>query len=464
VNTAPTRVLRIENTVLAELEAELPLAAPGGVETAALAFGRVVESHGRRVFVVDGILKVPAGAYETREVARLRPGDGQILALASRLRGRGTFAVLAHTHPQGPNRHSSADDDYELKIATVLAGAAAGASLVSLLRHPGGWTSREVAAGGFHSIATGWVVGRPLRRLSLGREAEGDPLRDEVWARQALALGPHSPVDLRALRVGLVGAGGLGQILGNGLVRHGVGSSIVVDFDTIDATNISRLPLALASDIGALKVDVLGRLRDVHEAVEIATLAARVEEPEAQRALETCDVIVAATDNHTSRYVSWEIARRARAMFMSTGTDPRLGPEGVVARVSAYVADLLPTDGCPACNAVINPNQMRQEALPAETLENERRDGYIAGVERPAVLSWNEIAAGEAMARLLELVVGFGPAFRRGQVRRFELLAPPDTRYSAHAVQTSASGCSCALKPAPELRELMTSPLTAVTL
>lgn len=450
------RVLRMESAILARLEKALPLDAPGGVETAVMAFGRVAEDRGRRVFVVDGVAEVPAGAYETQEVARLRPDDRQLLALSARLRGRGTFALLAHTHPLGPSRHSYADDDYEQKIAKVFEGAANGASLVSLLRHPNGWTVREVTGGRFVPIDVAWVIGRPLRRLD-GSESEHEVStgEDDIWGRQTLALGPRAPVDLRLLRVGLVGSGGLGLPLGDGLIRHGAGSVVNIDFDTVSKSNISRLPPALESDVGALKIEVVERLRGVHSAVDLVTIAGRVEEDAAQRALETCDVVIAATDNHTSRLVAWRAARRARSLFLSTGTDPRLGPVGIVHRVSAYVADLLPTDGCPGCNAFLDAEQMRRESLPRETRENEVRDGYIPGVKRPAVLSWNLIAVGETLSRFLELVVGFGPAPERGQVRRFELLAAADSRYSTHAVRSSTPGCACSFDTTPELRDRM---------
>ena len=458
------RVLRLESDLLARLEKALPLEAPGGVETAALAFGRVAEAHGRRVFVVDGVAEVPTGAYETQEVARLRPNDRQLLALSSRLRGRGTFALLAHTHPLGPDRHSYADDDYEQKVATIFAGAANGAGLVSLLRHPTGWTAREVVDGRFEPIDVVWVVGRPLRRLEVAA-SEPDPshaANRDIWARQTLALGPRAPVDLRHLRVGLVGAGGLGLPLADGLIRHGAGSVVNVDFDTVSRSNLSRLPPALESDVGVLKVEVVERLRGVHRSVELVTVARRVEDDEAQRALETCDVLIAATDNHTSRLVAWKVARRARSLFLSAGTDPRLGPKGIVHRVSAYVADLLPTDGCPGCNAFLDAEQMRRESLPRETLENEVRDGYIPGVEQPAMLSWNLIAVGETLSRFLELVVGFGPAPERGQVRRFELLAAPDARYFAHAVRPSAPGCACSFDVGTDLRDVMVKPGSAM--
>lgn len=163
-------------------------------------------------------------------------------------------------------------------------------------------------------------------------------------------------------------------------------------------------------------------------------------------------MIVLSTDSHTSRLIGWQIAERSLALALLVGTDPQVGQSSAVERVSAYVADLTPGEGCPICQGVLDPEHLRREALPQEALEGERRDGYIPTVARPAVLPWNLAAAAELLSRLLELLVGLPPAPERGVVRRLELLGVPDVRCRTTAVRAKQSGCTCGLQPKSEFR------------
>lgn len=63
----------------------------------------------------------------------------------------------------------------------------------------------------------------------------------------------------------VLGVGGVGGYVVESLVRSGIGKVIIVDFDTIDITNINRQIIALDSTIGMKKVDVLeNRIKDIN--------------------------------------------------------------------------------------------------------------------------------------------------------------------------------------------------------
>mgnify|MGYP002527307703 CR=1 FL=1 len=63
----------------------------------------------------------------------------------------------------------------------------------------------------------------------------------------------------------VLGVGGVGGYVVEGLARSGVGKLIIVDFDTVDESNINRQIIALGSTIGRLKVDVLEeRIKDIN--------------------------------------------------------------------------------------------------------------------------------------------------------------------------------------------------------
>ena len=75
---------------------------------------------------------------------------------------------------------------------------------------------------------------------------------------------------LNDLSVLILGVGGVGGYDAESLARSGVGNLILVDFDTIDESNINRQIIALDSTIGLKKVDVLeNRLKEINSDINI---------------------------------------------------------------------------------------------------------------------------------------------------------------------------------------------------
>ena len=75
---------------------------------------------------------------------------------------------------------------------------------------------------------------------------------------------------LNDLSVLILGVGGVGGYVAESLARSGVGNLILVDFDTIDESNINRQIIALDSTIGLKKVDVLeNRLKEINSDINI---------------------------------------------------------------------------------------------------------------------------------------------------------------------------------------------------
>lgn len=63
----------------------------------------------------------------------------------------------------------------------------------------------------------------------------------------------------------VLGVGGVGGYVVESLVRSGIGKIIIVDFDTIDISNINRQIIAMDSTVGMKKVDVLEkRIKDIN--------------------------------------------------------------------------------------------------------------------------------------------------------------------------------------------------------
>src|SRR5215210_8193465 len=83
-------------------------------------------------------------------------------------------------------------------------------------------------------------------------------------------VGEEGQRTLKKSRVLLIGAGGLGSPVGLYLAAAGVGTIGIVDFDTVDLTNLHRQILHGHKDIGRHKLDsARDRLADVNPDVKM---------------------------------------------------------------------------------------------------------------------------------------------------------------------------------------------------
>ena len=117
-------------------------------------------------------------------------------------------------------------------------------------------------------------------------------------------VGLEGQSKLRAARVLLVGAGGLGSPAALYLAAAGVGTIGIVDFDVVDRSNLQRQILFGTSEIGTPKTDAArDRLRDVNPHVDIETFEQKLTSANALETVRGFDVVVDGSDNFPTRYL-----------------------------------------------------------------------------------------------------------------------------------------------------------------
>ncbi|HEY5545581.1 MAG TPA: molybdopterin-synthase adenylyltransferase MoeB [Gemmatimonadaceae bacterium] len=109
---------------------------------------------------------------------------------------------------------------------------------------------------------------------------------------------------LRRARVLLVGAGGLGSPAALYLAAAGVGTLGLVDFDTVDVSNLQRQVLHGTRDIGRHKLDsARDRIADINPGVHVEGFPVRLSADNAYEIAEGFDVVLDGTDNFATRYL-----------------------------------------------------------------------------------------------------------------------------------------------------------------
>ena len=109
---------------------------------------------------------------------------------------------------------------------------------------------------------------------------------------------------LKAARVLVVGAGGLGSPSAMYLAAAGVGTIGLVDFDVVDLSNLQRQIIHDTAAIGRPKLESAEtRLRAINPAVTIRTFATRLTSGNALGILSLFDIILDGSDNFPTRYL-----------------------------------------------------------------------------------------------------------------------------------------------------------------
>lgn len=117
-------------------------------------------------------------------------------------------------------------------------------------------------------------------------------------------FGIEAQQKLKAARVLVIGSGGLGSPLLLYLAAAGVGTIGIVDFDTVDQSNLQRQVLFGISEVGKPKVDAAkARLESLNPFIQINTYNTQLTSLNALELIQQYDVVADGTDNFPTRYL-----------------------------------------------------------------------------------------------------------------------------------------------------------------
>jgi adenylyltransferase/sulfurtransferase len=133
-----------------------------------------------------------------------------------------------------------------------------------------------------------------------------DPREVERYSRHLMLpeVGPEGQERLGAARVLCIGAGGLGSPAVLYLAAAGVGTLGLVDFDSVDLTNLQRQILHSTDDVGRSKLDsARERVTAINPHVKLELHATRFDVGNALSLVQAYDVVLDGTDNFPTRYL-----------------------------------------------------------------------------------------------------------------------------------------------------------------
>ena len=123
------------------------------------------------------------------------------------------------------------------------------------------------------------------------------PTKEEWYAALSERHGEKIQKNFEFATVAICGLGGLGSNIAFALARAGIGKLILIDFDSVDITNLHRQQYK-ANQIGMSKTQALKEnLLEIAPYVAIETHKVRISENNAAEFLEKADIICEAFDD-----------------------------------------------------------------------------------------------------------------------------------------------------------------------
>ena len=149
------------------------------------------------------------------------------------------------------------------------------------------------------------------------------------FSRLEKIIGLKNLKKLEEASVLILGIGGVGGYVAEALARSNIGTLILVDFDTIDETNINRQIVALDSTCGLKKIDVLSkRLMDINSECKIIKIDKFIDENNILELFKyKIDYFVDACDTVKTKKAVIDLCLEKNVKFISCmGTGNRFDP------------------------------------------------------------------------------------------------------------------------------------------
>jgi adenylyltransferase/sulfurtransferase len=133
-------------------------------------------------------------------------------------------------------------------------------------------------------------------------------------------IGEKGQERLKASKVLIIGAGGLGSPVALYLAAAGVGTLGILDYDKVSTSNLNRQILYEESDEGQCKVEAAAhRLQKLNSHIQINVYPEKITRENYQRALEIVagyDIVVDACDNMATRYLVSDLTEELSIPFV----------------------------------------------------------------------------------------------------------------------------------------------------
>lgn len=221
---------------------------------------------------------------------------------------------------------------------------------------------------------------------------------DDRYSRQLLIPGWNQETLSKSIVV-LVGAGAIGSYVGTILVSSGIGKLIIIDFDTIEKSNLNRQLLYRENDVGKSKSETAAiKLRELNPKIIIEHHHKKMEEVPVS-VYEEADVIVSCLDTFIGRRWINSMAVRVKKPLVTGGMFAFLGNAQVIIPYET---------ACFECQPLVPDEELAQACTPFGEERKKEREEIEEEPPLPAVASLSSIIGGIMAQEALKLILHIG--------------------------------------------------------
>ena len=238
---------------------------------------------------------------------------------------------------------------------------------------------------------------------------------DFSWlSRTELLIGKNALQKLALSHVMVIGLGGVGSFAAEFIARSGVGKMTIIDGDVVDATNINRQLVALSTNQGIAKADIMAaRLQAINPELELVVIKQFINPEMVQELLATNpNYIIDAIDSITPKLTFMSMAYHTKIPLVSS-----MGAGGKLDATQLKVVDISKTFNCAfaqqirkqlntqynikrGIKVVFSPEKSAKESLILTNGSNYKKSAYGTISYLPAV--FGAVAASVVIKDLIE--------------------------------------------------------------
>jgi molybdopterin/thiamine biosynthesis adenylyltransferase len=271
----------------------------------------------KNTVVINKVIQVPDDAYISHNGVYVQIKREWVGEMVFKVALENDYDVVAdmHSHPFSTKRvaFSSIDDnsDYEKlpHINEVLTkesqkfGNARSFTGIAFVVDWGSFDARILVGRCFSSIEKLTLIGnKSLGNLFPTSHSHKDITAPSFLSKQVSIFGNEGQKKISQAKVVLCGAGGIGSIVSEGLLRLGIQKLSIIDNDILEESNLHRWQGGKPKDIGKHKSLLLKKnLSQAFPNADIKNIIGAVFSESALDELFSADIIVGAIDNHVTR-------------------------------------------------------------------------------------------------------------------------------------------------------------------
>jgi molybdopterin/thiamine biosynthesis adenylyltransferase len=396
-------------------------------EEGAFVFCRISRTKREVRFLVKEIKIIPSKELIEQTKENIKISSNTFVPALKKAVNEQECFFLAHSHPIGDSKFSFMDNHEEKKLMDVTYTRIPDKIHGSLVFNKDDISARVWLYGNNHLVNKSIEIIRVLGSkydFIIPNNNLSSKLPSNFFDRQIRAFGKELQQLLCNLHIGVVGCGGTGSAVVEQLSRLGVGELTLVDGDSIEGTNITRIHGSYIEDIKKKrkKVDVMANMvKKIGLGTRITAIPNKVTNKLVAEELKNCDILFGCTDDHAGRAVLNQLSLRYYIPFIDMGVliDSH---EGIIKNIIGRISIIRPKESCLLCRNRINSDMVNAEMMSKEVYEEQLKEGYVPELEQadPSVITFTTGIASQAVTEMINMLTGFMGAFHSEMFYHFD--------------------------------------------